>query len=64
MTADEAEKWCREGQFAPGSMLPKVEAAITFARAKAGNRAVIASLKEAPLAMRGESGTVICGSSD
>ena len=64
MTADEAEKWCREGQFAPGSMLPKVEAAIAFARAKAGNRAVIASLEKAPLAMRGESGTVICGSSN
>ena len=59
MTADEAEKWCREGQFAPGSMLPKVEAAVAFARAKKGNRAVIASLETAPLAMRGESGTVI-----
>lgn len=59
MTADEAERWCREGQFAPGSMLPKVEAAIAFARAKKGNRSIIASLEKAPLAMKGESGTVI-----
>lgn len=59
MTADEAEHWCKEGQFAPGSMLPKVQAAIEFARAGKGNKAVIASLENAPLAMRGESGTVI-----
>ena len=59
MTVEEAERWCEEGQFAPGSMLPKVEAAIQFARAKKGNKAIIASLEKAPLAMKGESGTVI-----
>ena len=59
MTAEEAERWCEEGQFAPGSMLPKVQAAVEFARAKRGNKAIIASLEKAPLAMRGESGTVI-----
>ena len=59
MTAEEAERWCEEGQFAPGSMLPKVQAAVEFARARKGNKAVIASLEKAPLAMRGESGTVI-----
>ena len=59
MTAEEAERWCEEGQFAPGSMLPKVQAAVEFARAKKGNKAIIASLEKAPLAMRGESGTVI-----
>ena len=59
MTVEEAERWCREGQFAPGSMLPKVEAAVQFARAKKGNKAIIASLEKAPLAMKGESGTVI-----
>lgn len=59
ITVKEAEEYCSQGQFAPGSMLPKVQAAITFARSGAGKRAVIASLKNAPLAMKGESGTLI-----
>ena len=59
MTVEEAERWCKEGQFAPGSMLPKVQAAMKFAGAKKGNKAIIASLEKAPLAMRGESGTVV-----
>jgi carbamate kinase len=40
-------------------MLPKVEAAIRFAESARGRKAVIASLEKAPLAMQGESGTVI-----
>ena len=59
MTVEQAEKYCEEGQFAPGSMLPKVKAAIAFAKEKKGRRAVIASLEKAPLAIRGESGTLI-----
>ena len=59
MTIEEAEKFIAEGQFAPGSMLPKVEAAMAFASTGNGRRAVIASLEKAPLAMRGESGTWI-----
>ena len=59
MTADEAERWCAEGQFAPGSMLPKVRAAVRFARSKPGRRAVICSLEKATLAMSGESGTLV-----
>ena len=59
MTVAEAEKYCAEGHFAPGSMLPKVEAAISFAKSKKGRHAVIASLEKASLALRGESGTVI-----
>ena len=59
MTLEEATKYCDEGHFAPGSMLPKVEAAMQFAATKAGRNAVIASLEKAPLAMIGESGTVI-----
>lgn len=59
LTVEEAVKLCGEGHFAPGSMLPKVEAAIRFADSKAGRRAVIASLKNAPLAMVGKSGTLI-----
>lgn len=59
MSVEEAHKYIAEGQFAPGSMLPKVEAAIAFASAKPGNTAVIASLDKAPLAMQGKSGTAI-----
>ena len=57
MTVAEAEKYCSEGHFAPGSMLPKVQAAMSFA--KAGGTAVIASLENAAAALRGESGTRI-----
>ncbi|WP_416175457.1 carbamate kinase [Clostridium sp.] len=59
MSVEEAKKLASEGHFAPGSMLPKVEAAIQFATSKAGRKSVIASLEKAPLAMKGLSGTVI-----
>lgn len=59
MTVEEAEAYCAQGQFAPGSMLPKVQAAVSFAKSGKNKRAVIASLKNAPLAMKGESGTLI-----
>ena len=59
MTADEAERWADEGQFAPGSMLPKVQAAVKFVRSKPGRRAVICSLEKATLAISGESGTLV-----
>lgn len=59
MTAEEAERWADEGQFAPGSMLPKVRAAVKFARSQPGRRAVICSLEKAALALSGTSGTVV-----
>ena len=59
MTVGEAEKYIDEKQFAAGSMLPKVQAAMEFVKSGWGKRAVIASLEKAPLAMRGESGTMI-----
>ena len=59
LTTARARELAAQGQFAPGSMLPKVEAAVAFAESKPGRRAVIASLEKAPLAMKGESGTVI-----
>ncbi len=55
----EAMKYCEEGHFAPGSMLPKVEACMKFANSKAGRTAVIASLEKASQALKGESGTKI-----
>ncbi len=57
MTVAEAEKYCQEGHFAPGSMLPKVKAAISFAQA--GGQAIIASLENAGAAVKGESGTIV-----
>lgn len=59
MTVEQAEKYCEEGQFAKGSMLPKVQAAIQFVKSGENRRAVIASLEKAPMAMKGESGTLI-----
>ncbi|MBR5542906.1 MAG: carbamate kinase [Oscillospiraceae bacterium] len=59
MSVAEAEKYCEEGHFAPGSMLPKVRAAIHFAKSKIGRRAIIADLNDAPLAIRGLAGTEI-----
>lgn len=59
ITVDEARTLIRQGHFAPGSMLPKVEAAVGFADSKSSRKAVIASLNHAPLAMIGESGTLI-----
>ena len=47
------------GEFGAGSMLPKVEAAVAFVTGAPGRRAVICSLDKAPLAMPGQSGTVI-----
>ena len=57
MTCAEAEQYIAEGHFAPGSMLPKVQAAMSFART--GKEAIIASLENAAAALRGESGTVV-----
>lgn len=59
MSSGEAEMYIRSGQFGAGSMLPKVEAAVSFVKSGWGRRAVIASLEKAPQAMRNESGTLI-----
>ena len=61
LSVEEAQRYCDEGHFAPGSMLPKVQAAIAFAKSAPGRRAVIASLENAARALTGESGTVIGG---
>lgn len=55
MTIAEAEQYIQEGHFAPGSMLPKVRAAIAFA--KSGGTAIIAALENAEAALEGKSGT-------
>ena len=59
MTPDQALQYAREGQFAPGSMLPKVEAAMKFVRANPGKRAIITSLSKALDALDGKTGTQV-----
>ncbi len=59
MTVAESEKYISEGQFAPGSMLPKVQAAVEFVKLKPGKKAIISSLRDALEAMKGKAGTVI-----
>ncbi len=59
ITTEEARKYCAEGQFAPGSMLPKVEAAIKFAESAPGRRALITLLEKAKDGIEGKTGTII-----
>lgn len=59
MSLADAAKYCEEGQFAPGSMLPKVQAAMKFVRANPDKRAIITSLDKAIDALEGKTGTVV-----
>ncbi|MCR6516084.1 MAG: carbamate kinase [Clostridium chrysemydis] len=59
MSIRDAEKYSEEGQFAKGSMLPKVLAAIEFVKGGKNRKAIIASLEKAAEAIKGESGTII-----
>ena len=61
MTLADCEKYIAEGQFAPGSMLPKVQSCMEFVRDSAvGCTALITSLSRAAEALEGKTGTVIC----
>ena len=55
----ELEELVEEGHFAPGSMLPKVEAAINFANSKPGRQTIITSLDKAYEALEGKAGTIV-----
>lgn len=55
----QAEQYIKEGHFAPGSMLPKIEAAVGFAKSKSGRKAIITSLYKAVDALEGKAGTTI-----
>ena len=59
MSLAEAAQYVEEGLFAPGSMLPKVEAAMKFARTYPNKKAIITSLDKAIDALEGKTGTVI-----
>lgn len=59
ISIDEAKEYSSQGHFAPGSMLPKVEAAIQFAESRPGRKALITSLEKALEGINGATGTVI-----
>lgn len=59
LTPEEAEGYMAEGHFAPGSMLPKVQAAVEFARSAPGRSALITLLEKARDGVAGRIGTVI-----
>ena len=59
LTPEEARTYIDEGQFAPGSMLPKVEAAVKFAESKPGRTALITLLEKARDGIDGKTGTRI-----
>ena len=58
MTLEEAEEYIREGQFAPGSMLPKIQACLKFV-SESGKEALITSLEKAKEGLEGKTGTRI-----
>lgn len=58
VTLEEAAKYVEEGHFAPGSMLPKVQAAMKFVKAYPEKKAIITSLDKAVEALEGKTGTV------
>ncbi len=59
MNVAQAEKYIKENHFAPGSMLPKVKAAMDFVQGSKEKKAIITSLDKGVEALKGEIGTVI-----
>ena len=56
-STEEMERYIQEGHFAPGSMLPKIEAAVIFAKSKTGRMSLITSLDKAGSSLAGRTGT-------
>jgi len=63
ITIAEAKQYISEGHFAPGSMLPKVEASLEFVTSGSGRKAIIGALDLAEEAINGKSGTAIVSES-
>ena len=59
LTPEEARQYEAEGQFAPGSMLPKVQAAVKFAASKPGRTALITLLEKAKDGIAVKTGTAV-----
>lgn len=60
MTVEEANKYIASGEFAKGSMLPKIEACLKFVTGTS-KKAIITSLDDATLALNSQAGTIIVG---
>ena len=58
ISVEEAKRYIKEGHFAAGSMLPKVEAAVDFADSKPGRTALITLLERSRNAIQGKTGTM------
>ena len=61
LTPADVERYVAEGQFAPGSMLPKVQAALAFAQSGAGRSSLITLLERAADGIAGKTGTIVRG---
>ena len=59
LTPAKAQEYIAAGEFAPGSMLPKVQAAVMFAESKEGRTALITLLEKAKDGVAGKTGTAI-----
>ncbi|MBQ1307681.1 MAG: carbamate kinase [Erysipelotrichaceae bacterium] len=59
MSLEEAERYIKEGHFAKGSMLPKVESCIDYLEQMKTGKALITSLEKAKEALQGKTGTII-----
>ena len=59
ITTEDAKKYIESGEFAAGSMLPKVEACMTFLNHSTNKKAIITSLDKAKEAINGNTGTTI-----
>ncbi|MFR3558218.1 MAG: carbamate kinase [Paraclostridium sordellii] len=59
MDIDLAKEYIKEGYFAKGSMLPKIEACIEFVENNKNSKAIITSLEKAKEALNGDTGTII-----
>ena len=59
ISVEDAYKYIEEGHFAPGSMLPKIKAALKFVESKPGRNVLITSLEKVKEGITGQTGTVI-----
>ncbi len=59
ISTTDMQKHVDDNQFAPGAMLPKVQASMGFADSRKGRKAIISSLNNAKGALKGETGTII-----
>lgn len=59
LNIEEIKVYIEEGHFAKGSMLPKIEACMEYVLHNKEGQAIITSLENAHLALKGETGTVI-----